>query len=86
MEALHLGLLTAEPYFGFIETKEGVRIIKPLSHDAMLVWPLSKVDEIPKFMMDVLGINEFFNYLEDVPQGKALFSQFKENVKKLNGS
>jgi len=76
-------LLSIEPYFGFREMKEGLRIVRPLSQDAMMVWPPSKVDEIPQFMLDVLGFDEFFNYLEEVHEGKELLLQFKENVQKL---
>lgn len=78
-------LLVTEPYFGFIETKHGLRLIKPISKNLMLAWLLSKTDEIPKYFLRVLGFDDFIEYLNSTPEGKNLWSQVKNNLKQLSG-
>jgi len=76
-------LLTTEPYFGFIETKRGVRLIKPISRNEMLAWPLSKVDEIQKYFSKVIGFDEFAEYLAHTNEGRKLSSQIENRVRQL---
>lgn len=79
-------LLTTEPYFGFLETKRGLRLIKPISKNQMLAWPLSKADEIQEYFAKVLGFDEFFKYLACTEKGKRLSSEAKERIKQLSNS
>ena len=78
-------LLTNEPYFGFIETKHGLRLIKPISKNQMLAWPLSKIDEVQKYFLGVLGFDDFIEYLDSTSEGKKLWSQVENNLKQLSG-
>lgn len=59
-----------EPHFGFIETCNGIRLIVPISENKMLAWPLSRVDEIQKYFMRVIGFDEFADYLKATDEGK----------------
>ena len=79
-------LLTTEAYFGFLETKRGVRLIKPLSRNEMLAWPLSKVDEIQKYFSKVIGFDEFAEYLAHTDVGRKLSSQIENRVRQLGNS
>jgi hypothetical protein len=78
-------LLTTEPYFGFIETKHGLRLVRPISKNQMLVWPVSRIDEIPKYLSKVLGFDDFIEYLESTPEGKTLYSQVENKLRQLSG-
>lgn len=78
-------LLTTEPYFGFTETKHGLRLIKPISRNQMLAWPLSKTDEVQKYFLGVLGFDDFIEYLDSTSEGKKLWSQVENNLKQLSG-
>jgi len=83
---LHIrSLLTTEPYFGFTETKHGLRLIKPISKNQMLAWPLSKADEVQKYFLGVLGFDDFIEYLDSTSEGKKLWSQIENNLKQLSG-
>jgi len=77
--------MTTEPYFGFIETKHGLRLIKLISRNQMLAWSLSKTDEVQKYFLGVLGFDDFIEYLDSTPEGKKLWSQVENNLKQLNG-
>jgi hypothetical protein len=78
-------LLTTEPYFGFTETKHGLRLIKPISRNQMLAWPLSKADEVQNYFLGILGFDDFIEYLNSSPEGKKLWSQVENNLKQLSG-
>lgn len=78
-------LMTIEPYFGFIKTKHALRLIKPISRNQMLAWPLSKTDEVQKYFFGVLGFDDFIEYLDSTPEGKKLWSQVENNLKQLSG-
>jgi len=78
-------LLVNEPYFGFIETKHGLRLVKPISENTMLAWPLSKADEVQNYFLGVLGFDDFIEYLDSTPEGKKLWSQVENNLKQLSG-
>jgi hypothetical protein len=76
-------LFNVAPHFGFTETRAGLRFVVPISKNEMLVWPLSKVDEIDKYLMEVLGFDEFANYLNDVEEGKKLFEIIDNRINQL---
>jgi len=61
-----------EPHFGSTETHGGMRLIVPISNNQMLAWPLSKADEIQRYFMEVIGSNEFVDYLNSTDEGRAL--------------
>jgi len=77
-------LLITDPYFGFTETKHGLRLIKPISKNQMLAWPLSKTDEVQKYFLGVLGFDDFIEYLDSTSEGKKLWSQVENNLKQLS--
>jgi len=79
-------LLTTEPYFGFIKTKRGLKLVKPISKNQMLAWPLSKVDEIQKYFARVLGFDDFIEYLSNTIEGKRFWKQAKERIKHISSS
>ena len=79
-------LLSTEPYFGFIEAKRGLRLVKPISKNQMLAWPLSKTDEVQEYFARVLGFDDFIEYLSSTPEGKMLWSQAVGGIKQLSGS
>jgi len=78
-------LLTTEPFFGFKEIRRELRLVKPISKNQMLAWPLSKVDEIQRYMLEVFGIDQFFQYLENTPEGRQYISQAQSKLRQLIG-
>lgn len=79
-------LLSAEPYFGFMETRSGLRRVMPISEKLMFVWPLMKVNELGDYVMEVLGFDDLFNYLEDVGVSKKMRADMREKIRKLEGN
>lgn len=79
-------LTDIEPHFGFIETCGGLRLIVPISRNEMLAWPLSKTDEIQRYFIEVIGFNEFADYLNDTDEGKTFFKTARNRIKQLLGS
>jgi len=79
-------LLTTEPYFGFIKAKRGLRLVKPISKNQMLAWPLSKTDEVQKYFARVLGFDDFIEYLSNTPEGKKFWTQAKECIRQISSS
>jgi hypothetical protein len=74
-------LLSSEPNFGFIETRVGIRKVIPLSQKFMLVWPLTKVDELGNYIMKVIGIDDFFDYLESIGASKEIRDTMIRKIK-----
>jgi len=79
-------LLATEPYFGFSETKRGLRLIKPISKNDLLAWPLSKADEIRECFFRVLGFDDFVEYFGQTDEGKEFWSRAEDRIKQLMGS
>lgn len=52
----------------------------------MFAWPLSKGEEIQKYFSKVVGIDDFFEYLETTEEGKRLSSDIKNRLMQLAGS
>lgn len=79
-------LLQGEPHFGYLETGRGLRMVVPISRNQMFAWPLSKGEEIQKYFSKVVGIDDFFEYLETTEEGKRLSSDIKNRLMQLAGS
>ena len=80
-------LLTDEPHFGFIKLKHGtLRLVAPISENQMLIWPLSKVDEIQEYMIRVIGLEEFMEYMLQTDDGKGFMLGAKNQLKRLINS
>jgi hypothetical protein len=79
-------LLTSEPHFGYLQSKRGLRMVTPISKNQMLAWPLSKADEVQKYFSKVIGIDNFFEYLESTEEGKKLSSEIKSRLMQLSTS
>lgn len=79
-------LLVTEPYFGFLETRHGLRLIKPVSENHILAWPLSKADEIREYFSRVIGFDEFLEYLDQTEEGRRLSSEIKDRIEQLSNS
>lgn len=77
-------LLSMEPYFGFLEDRCKVRLVKPIAKDTMLAWPLSKADEIQQFIGNIMGFEEFVDYLANTDEGKKLLAGTRKNIKQLS--
>jgi len=49
-------------------------LVTPISKNQILTWPLSKADEVQKYFSKVIGIDNFFEYLDSTEEGKKLSS------------
>jgi hypothetical protein len=76
-------LLTSEPHFGYLQSKQGLRMVTPISKNQMLIWPLSKVDEVNEYFSKVIGIDNFFEYLDSTKEGRSLSSKIKNRLIQL---
>jgi len=79
-------LLASEPHFGYLQSKQGLRMVTPISKNQMLTWPLSKSDEIQKYFSKVIGIDNFFEYLDSTEEGRKLSSEIKRHLMQLSTS
>lgn len=79
-------LPNTKPNFGFAETSSGIRLIAPISKNEMLAWPLSKADETQKYFMQVIGFDEFVDYLTDTDEGRKFFKKAIDRIKHLLNS
>jgi hypothetical protein len=74
-------LLIREPHFGFMETKDGLRLIQPVSKNQMFVWPLRKANEIGEYLMKVSGFDDIFDYLEEIGIFKKIRNDLREKIR-----
>ena len=59
-------------------------MVKPVTKDAMLVWPLSKADEMQQYILNIMGFEEFVDYLVNTDEGKRLLTDSKRRIKQLS--
>lgn len=76
-------LLNSEPHFGYLETPRDLKMVMPISRNQMLAWPISKGEEIQEYFSKVVGIDDFFEYLETTEEGKRLSTDIKNRLMQL---
>jgi hypothetical protein len=74
-------LLTHKPNFGFIKTKSGLREVVPISKSLMLSYPLSKTSELIDYLSKIMGVDDFFNYMDITGEKKKILSKNKSRIR-----
>lgn len=76
-------LVDLEPRIAFMESKRrSLNLIWPLSRAKLISLSFSKLTGIIRYLWDISGMNDFFNYMKETEEGKQFWAEFKSRLKR----